>query len=87
MTLQTLSYVDLLASLSLTTVRELEDFLIEGMYHGLVKGKMDQQRRCFMVDECIGRDVDPAELAILRKALEEWSVPLLSHPPEPTFLR
>lgn len=69
---QTLPYATLLSSLSLNTVRELEDFLIEGMYHGLIKGKMDQARRVFLVDECIGRDVNPEELAKLRRALEEW---------------
>ncbi|KAL7414337.1 hypothetical protein BDY24DRAFT_386619 [Mrakia frigida] len=70
---RTLPYSQLLSSLSLSTVRALEDFLIEGMYHSLIKGKMDQQRRVFLVDECIGRDVDPNELAILRSALETWA--------------
>ncbi|KAL6964946.1 COP9 signalosome complex subunit 7 [Sarracenia purpurea var. burkii] len=43
-----LPYDVLLQELDVTNVRELEDFLInECMYVGIVRGKLDQLRRCF----------------------------------------
>jgi COP9 signalosome complex subunit 7 len=72
--IQTLPYSLLLSALDITTVRELEDFLIEGMFDGLLKGKMDQQRACLMIDDSIGRDVNPEELVTLTSAMSEWWV-------------
>ncbi|RVW32310.1 COP9 signalosome complex subunit 7 [Vitis vinifera] len=45
-----LPYDQLMQELDVTNVRELEDFLInECMYAGIVRGKLDQLRRCFEV--------------------------------------
>uniref|UniRef100_A0A453BIH4 PCI domain-containing protein n=1 Tax=Aegilops tauschii subsp. strangulata TaxID=200361 RepID=A0A453BIH4_AEGTS len=43
-----LPYDQLMQELDVSNVRELEDFLInECMYSGIVRGKLDQLRRCF----------------------------------------
>ncbi|CDZ98380.1 COP9 signalosome, subunit CSN7 [Phaffia rhodozyma] len=71
---RTLPYTVLLSSLSLSSIRELEDLLIEAIFHGLVKGKMDQQKACFHVDDCIGRDVHPQQgIEKLRDELKQWA--------------
>ena len=45
-----LPYDQLMLELDVTNVRELEDFLInECMYTGIVRGKLDQLRRCFLL--------------------------------------
>jgi hypothetical protein len=46
--------------------------LIDGMYHSLVRGKMDQRRELFMVDECLGRDVSSSDLSAIVSALSVW---------------
>ncbi|KAF5768632.1 hypothetical protein HanXRQr2_Chr14g0638631 [Helianthus annuus] len=49
--------------LDVINVRELEDFLInECMYMGIVKGKLDQLRRCFQVQFAAGGDLRPGQL-------------------------
>ncbi|KAL9673745.1 hypothetical protein QQ045_030006 [Rhodiola kirilowii] len=42
-----LPYDQLMQELDVANVRQLEDFLIECMYAGIVRGKLDQFRRCF----------------------------------------
>ncbi|XP_033134761.1 COP9 signalosome complex subunit 7 isoform X1 [Brassica rapa] len=45
-----LPYDTLMAELDVTNVRQLEDFLINDcMYAGIVRGKLDQLKRCFEV--------------------------------------
>nr|GMC69072.1 COP9 signalosome complex subunit 7 isoform X3 [Ipomoea batatas] len=58
---------------ALATVRELEDFLInECMDKGIVRGKLDQLRRCFEVQFAAGRDLSPGQLASLIETLSDW---------------
>ncbi|KAF2311037.1 hypothetical protein GH714_019253 [Hevea brasiliensis] len=58
-----LPYDQLMQELDVTNVRELEDFLInECMYAGIVRGKLDQLRRCFEVQFAAGRDLRPGQL-------------------------
>ncbi|KAM0833759.1 hypothetical protein ACQ4PT_064072 [Festuca glaucescens] len=58
-----LPYDQLMQELDVSNVRELEDFLInECMYSGIVKGKLDQLRRCFEVQFAAGRDLTPGQL-------------------------
>ncbi|XP_019088509.1 PREDICTED: COP9 signalosome complex subunit 7-like isoform X2 [Camelina sativa] len=46
-----LPYDLLMAELDISNIRELEDFLInECMYAGIVRGKLDQLKRCFEVE-------------------------------------
>ncbi|MCO5558903.1 hypothetical protein L7F22_012493 [Adiantum nelumboides] len=62
-TMKVLPYDLLMKQLDISNVRELEDMLINDcMYAGIVKGKLDQRRRCFEVHFAAGRDLRPGQL-------------------------
>uniref|UniRef100_A0A2P2LU54 COP9 signalosome complex subunit 7-like isoform X1 n=1 Tax=Rhizophora mucronata TaxID=61149 RepID=A0A2P2LU54_RHIMU len=68
-----LPYDELMQELDVTNVRELEDFLInECMYVGIVRGKLDQLRRCFEVQFAAGRDLRPGQLTNMIQTLSSW---------------
>ncbi|XVF22776.1 hypothetical protein REPUB_Repub12eG0200300 [Reevesia pubescens] len=68
-----LPYDQLMLELDVTNVRELEDFLInECMYAGIVRGKLDQLRRCFEVQFAAGRDLRPGQLGSMIQTLSNW---------------
>lgn len=70
-----LPYDQLLHQLDFTNVRELEDFLInECIYAGIVRGKLDQLRRCFEVQFAAGRDMRPGQLGSMIQTLANWLV-------------
>lgn len=51
-----ISYDDLLKSLELTSLRELEDLIIELIYADAIVGKLNQQKRLLLIESAIGRD-------------------------------
>lgn len=68
-----LPYDQLMQELDVVNVRELEDFLInECMYAGIVRGKLDQLRRCFEVQFAAGRDLRPGQLGSMIQTLTNW---------------
>uniref|UniRef100_A0A0D9WYZ6 PCI domain-containing protein n=1 Tax=Leersia perrieri TaxID=77586 RepID=A0A0D9WYZ6_9ORYZ len=68
-----LPYDQLMQELDVSNVRELEDFLInECMYSGIVRGKLDQLRRCFEVQFASGRDLTPVQLNNMIDTLSDW---------------
>ncbi|KAL5648751.1 hypothetical protein ACJX0J_039560, partial [Zea mays] len=69
-----LPYDQLMQELDVSNVRELEDFLInECMYaRGIVRGKLDQLRRCFEVQFAAGRDLTPDQLNNMIEILSDW---------------
>ncbi|KAJ0235618.1 COP9 signalosome complex subunit 7 [Hirschfeldia incana] len=68
-----LPYDTLMAELDVTNVRELEDFLINDcMYAGIVRGKLDQLKRCFEVPFAAGRDLRPGQLGNMLHTLSNW---------------
>ncbi|PIA30862.1 hypothetical protein AQUCO_05300004v1 [Aquilegia coerulea] len=68
-----LPYDNLMQELDVSNVRELEDFLINDcMYAGIVRGKLDQLRRCFEVQFAAGRDLRPEQLGGMIQTLETW---------------
>ncbi|KAI3681299.1 hypothetical protein L6452_36089 [Arctium lappa] len=68
-----LPYDVLMQELDVVNVRELEDFLInECMYVGIVRGKLDQFRRCFQVQFAAGRDLRPGQLGSMIHTLSNW---------------
>lgn len=70
-----LPYEGLMQELDVSNVRELEDFLInECMYVGIVRGKLDQLRRCFEVQFAAGRDLRPGQLGNMIQTLNNWLV-------------
>nr|AEB71560.1 COP9 complex subunit 7a [Solanum chacoense] len=72
-TSKVLPYDQLMQELDVTNVRELEDFLInECMYVGIVRGKLDQLKRCFEVQFAAGRDLRPGQLGNMLQTLTDW---------------
>ncbi|XP_052194201.1 COP9 signalosome complex subunit 7-like isoform X3 [Diospyros lotus] len=72
-TAKVLPYDVLMQELDVANVRELEDFLInECMYVGIVRGKLDQLRRCFEVQFAAGRDLRPGQLGNMIQTLTSW---------------
>ncbi|KAK8916320.1 COP9 signalosome complex subunit 7 [Platanthera zijinensis] len=68
-----LPYDKLMQELDVSNVRELEDFLInECMYSGIVRGKLDQLRRCFEVQFAAGRDLRPEQVNGMIETLANW---------------
>ncbi|KAB2052191.1 hypothetical protein E1A91_A12G104800v1 [Gossypium mustelinum] len=68
-----LPYDQLMLELDVTNVRELEDFIInECIYAGIVRGKLDQLRRCFEVQFAAGRDLRPGQLGSMIQTLSNW---------------
>lgn len=72
MRVQNLPYPLLLQQLEVDTVRRLEDLIIDGVYGGLFKGKLDQEAQCFRISEAAGRDVRPNELGDIIATLQRW---------------
>jgi COP9 signalosome complex subunit 7 len=72
-TTQTIPYVDLLQQLEITNVRELEDLIIDCIYQGIIKGRLDQQRKHLEIDFAIGRDLRPGQLETMIATLINWN--------------
>ncbi|GER49376.1 COP9 complex subunit 7a [Striga asiatica] len=72
-TTKVLPYDTLMKELDVTNVRELEDFLINDcMYVGIIRGKLDQFRRCLEVQFAAGRDLRPGNLGSMIQTLANW---------------
>eukprot|EP00246_Nothoceros_aenigmaticus_P015149 TRINITY_DN6156_c0_g1_i1.p1 TRINITY_DN6156_c0_g1~~TRINITY_DN6156_c0_g1_i1.p1 ORF type:complete len:262 (-),score=36.07 TRINITY_DN6156_c0_g1_i1:326-1090(-) len=72
-TSKVLPYDVLMQQLDVSNVRELEDLLINDcMYAGIVRGKLDQRRRCFEVQFAAGRDLRPGQLDSMICTLSDW---------------
>merc|ERR1712137_1448052 len=69
---QMMDYDTLLQDLEIESVRELEDLIIECMYLGVLKGKIDQRNRRIDVHFSLGRDVEESEVQDLVEKLEQW---------------
>ncbi|KAG2320418.1 hypothetical protein Bca52824_013631 [Brassica carinata] len=81
-----LPYDTLMVELVVTNVRQLEDFLINecmyahdtdfvdklNIFHGIVRRKLDQLKRCFEVPFAAGRDLRPGQLGDMLLALSNW---------------
>lgn len=67
-----LPYSLLQAELDISTVRELEDLVIEGISAGVVLGKLDQKNSHFEVDFVIGRDIRKIDIGNIVGVLAAW---------------
>lgn len=65
-------YTVLLQQLDIPNVRELEDLIIECIYQGVIKGKLDQKHKQLEVDFAIGRDIRPGQLQQMMNVLAAW---------------
>ncbi|KAF6263762.1 hypothetical protein COO60DRAFT_1488339 [Scenedesmus sp. NREL 46B-D3] len=71
--LTVLPYELLQGALAISTVRDLEDFIISDcFYTGLVAGKLDQRQSCLQVHDVASRDVRPTDTRGLADALGNW---------------
>ncbi len=66
-----LSY-SLTEQLNIANLRELEDIIIECIYSGLIKGKIDHRSNILRVSECMRRDVPTTELDNIINTLKKW---------------
>lgn len=57
-----LMYKDLQSLLEIGSTRQLEDLIIDTIYEGLIKGKIDHKNSCLRVFQSIGRDIRPEEI-------------------------
>eukprot|EP01062_Namystynia_karyoxenos_P055881 TRINITY_DN46893_c0_g1_i1.p1 TRINITY_DN46893_c0_g1~~TRINITY_DN46893_c0_g1_i1.p1 ORF type:complete len:284 (+),score=119.92 TRINITY_DN46893_c0_g1_i1:91-942(+) len=67
-----LKYDDLLRSLDINDVRELEDVIIDTITNDLLNAKIDQARRQVEVLDVIGRDVRKEEIGKMVEQLNGW---------------
>jgi len=65
-------YDTLLKELSVPSLRELEDLIIEMIYANVVSGKMDQQNGWLEIDSTIARDITPDQLGAITTVLTDW---------------
>jgi len=67
-----LLYDDLMKSLDVPNVRELEDMVIECITLGLIAGKLDHRKRALEVQSVAGRDIGPNAVDSMQKAFAGW---------------
>jgi COP9 signalosome complex subunit 7 len=67
-----LPYAQLLQYLDLSSIRELEDTIIDAIYQNVVRGKLDQKEQRFEVEYTMGRDVPPEQMGNLLESLQLW---------------
>ncbi|KAJ1339901.1 hypothetical protein BSLG_005436 [Batrachochytrium salamandrivorans] len=67
-----LKYDQLLSTLEITSLRELEDLVIDAIYQNVISGKLDQKKQCLTVEYSMGRDVRPEQTASVLHILEDW---------------
>ncbi len=68
-----LSYASLQEGLDISSIRELEDLIIDAMYQDVIHGKLDQLNGTFEVEWAMGRDLRENEERELLQALKVWS--------------
>ncbi|KAJ3506258.1 hypothetical protein NLJ89_g6970 [Agrocybe chaxingu] len=68
-----LPYADLLKALDISSVRELEDLIIDAIYLDLLQGKLDQKEEQLEVTYTAGRDLEPGKLEQVLAALKGWA--------------
>jgi len=60
--------------LGVTVVRELEDIIIDAMYHKIVEGKLDHEKETFTIEKFLGRDVNKSEIEDILSVMQGWFV-------------
>ncbi|CAO3614504.1 unnamed protein product [Cunninghamella echinulata] len=67
-----LNYRDMQNYLDISTVRELEDLIIDAIYQGILTGKLDQRNQQLQVNTTIGRDLRPNQLDDIINNVTSW---------------
>ena len=68
-----IGYDKLFQELKVGNVRELEDLIIDAIYSGLIKAKMDQKARVLQVHSAVSRDIRSEDLPNMIEVLKNWS--------------
>jgi len=68
-----LPYDHLLSVLQVSSIRELEDLIIDAIYQDVIRGKLDQKEQQFEVEYTMGRDLEPGKVESLLAALQHWA--------------
>jgi COP9 signalosome complex subunit 7 len=67
-----LPYTTLLSALSLSSIRDLEDLIIDAIYLNLIRGRLDQKEQRLEVEYTMGRDLAPGRIGEVLAALQDW---------------
>lgn len=68
-----LQYAVLQQKLALDTVRQVEDIVLDAVYTGLIRAKMNQRERCVEIGSAVGRDVvTPEGVSEMISMLKSW---------------
>lgn len=67
-----LSFASLQANLQIPSLRELEDLIIDSIYHGLLEGKLDHKLSALQVHSVFGRDIRPEQVPHLLTKLNAY---------------
>ncbi|ETV67270.1 hypothetical protein H257_16509 [Aphanomyces astaci] len=65
-------YRILMRELQISSVRDVEDIVIDTIYSGLVEGKLDQKNEVFESSYSVGRDVQPSDIDDMILRLTQW---------------
>lgn len=69
-----MQYADLLKRLDLCSTRELEDLIIDAIYSGLIKAKLNTRDQSVHIESTVGRDLDPEKsLDTILASLDSWN--------------
>ncbi|WVF73015.1 hypothetical protein IAT40_007833 [Kwoniella sp. CBS 6097] len=71
---RSLTYDQLLTSLKLESIRQLEDLIIDVIYAGLLGGKMHHNEKVLHIDWVAGRDLAEQELVNVQQSLQNWCI-------------
>ncbi|KAI8054498.1 hypothetical protein BDF22DRAFT_654652 [Syncephalis plumigaleata] len=69
---QTLPYYQLMQALHLSELHEMESLVIETIYGGILRGRLDQRANELHVDYAMGRDLSPGQLDTLAQTIDTW---------------
>jgi len=67
-----LYYDDIMKNLDIPSVRELEDLVIQNVYEGLMKAKLDQKKSRIEISYTLGRDISKKNIAAMKQHLKKW---------------
>ena len=65
-------YSLLQGALAINNIRELENLLIECVYEGVIKGKLDQEGKTILVEWALARDLQEGEINGMIDTLMLW---------------
>lgn len=65
-------YSKLLEELQVSSVRNLEDLIIDSLSSNIIHGKLDQKNKQLEVDTAIGRDIKMEDTNQIVNTLQDW---------------